>query len=83
MGYDVDRFNFKYEYASVQLSVRNLDYAQNIIDYFKQWINNANSEYPKKVKQIRDQERRRKEAEIKAEIQRKEKIANTISNLKF
>ena len=83
MGFDVDNFRFEYEYASVQLSVRNLDYAQNIIDYFKQWINNANLEYPKKVKQIREQEKRRKEAEIKAEIQRKEKIARTINNLKF
>lgn len=83
MGYDVDNFRFEYEYASVQLPVRSLDYAQTIINHFKQWINNANSEYPKKVKQLRDQERRRKEAEIKAEIQRKEKIANTINNLKF
>lgn len=83
MGYDVDHFRFEDEYASVQLPVRNIDYAQSIIDHFKQWINNANSEYPKKVKQIRSQEASRKEAEIKAEIQRKEKISNALNNLKF
>ena len=83
IGYDVDNFRFEHEYASVQLPVRSIDYTQSIIDHFKQWINNANSEYPKKVKQIRNQERIRKETEIKSEIKRKEKISNVLNNIKF
>lgn len=83
MGYDVDRFRFEYEYASVSLSVNSLNSVQKIIDYFKEWINNANREYPNKVKRIREQERIGKENEIKLEIQRKEKIQKAVSEFKF
>ena len=83
MGYEVERFNFEYEYASVALSVRNIDYAQKIIDHFKEWISIANYQYPEKIKNIRQEEKRIKENQIKAEIQRKEKIVSAVSNLQF
>ena len=83
MGYEVEKFNFEYEYASVSLSVRNIDYAQKIIDHFKEWISIANCQYPEKIKNIRNEEKRKKETQIRFEIQRKQKIVNAVSNLKF
>lgn len=83
VGYDIDNFRFEREYASVQLSVRDLDYAQKITDYFKQWINNANSAYPDLIERMRSMAKLNKEAAIKAEIQKKEKIASALNNIKF
>jgi len=83
IGYDVDTFNFEYEYASVHLSVNNIDYIQKIIDYFKQWIENANLEYPKMIDRMRTMNRLREEAYIKSELQKKERIAKAINNIKF
>lgn len=82
-GYDVDRFRFEEKYASVQLPAYRLEIAQEIVNYFKSWINIANASYPRKVYSTRESEKRRKEAEIKAEIERKEKIAKYTSALKF
>lgn len=83
LGYDVDRFRFENEYASVQLPAYRLEVAQDIVNYFKSWINNANASYPRKIYSLRESEKRRKEAEIKAEIERKEKIAKYTGALKF
>ena len=83
VGYDIDNFRFEREYASVQLSVRDLDYAQKITDCFKQWINNANSAYPDLIERMRSMAKLNKEAAIKAEIQKKEKIASALNNIKF
>ena len=83
MGYGIERFRFEYDYASVPLSVDRLDSGQKIIDYFKQWIDNANRAYPNRVKSKREMEKRQKEQEIKNEILRKEKIAKATSGFKF
>lgn len=83
MGYEVERFRFEYENASVPLSVSDLDNAQKIIDHFKSWIKNANSEYPNKIMKMREQQRIKKEAEIKAEIKKQERISNVLNNIKF
>lgn len=83
MGYDVDSFRFEYEYASVLLPVRNLGYAQNITDYFKQWIDKANAKYPILIKNRRNIEKLNKEKAMKEEIEKKEKITKILSNIKF
>ncbi|MBP3596453.1 MAG: serine/threonine protein kinase [Clostridia bacterium] len=82
-GYDIDRFRFENEYASVPISINNLDSAQKIIDNFKQWIDNANRAYPSRIRAKREMEKRQKEQEIRNEILRKEKIAKATSGFKF
>lgn len=81
MGYGPEKFRFEYEYASVQLRIHSLSSAQTIVDYFKQWIDNANRTYPMKVRQGRELKRREEESKIKAEIQRKEKIVSVMKNI--
>lgn len=83
MEYGIDRFRFEYEYASVPLPIRDLDYVQKITNHFKQWINNANSNYPILINKKRSIEKLNKEKEIKAEIQKKEKIAKALNNITF
>lgn len=83
MGYGPEKFHFEREYASVQLPVHSLNSAQNIVNYFKQWIDNANRTYPVKIRQERENKKLEEESKIKAEIQRKEKIVSVMKNIKI
>lgn len=82
-GYELERFRFEDEYASVPMSINDLNSAQKVIDTFVGWINNANRSYPNKIRALREKKKREKEQEIKNEILRKEKIARITSGFKF
>ena len=83
LGYEVEKFRFEYQYASVHLPIRDIEWAQKITDCFKQWIRIANTRYPDVIKNIRTTEKLRKEAEIREEIKKKERISKTMSNINF
>ncbi|HIQ90426.1 MAG TPA: serine/threonine protein kinase [Candidatus Coprosoma intestinipullorum] len=73
-GYEPKKFRFENNVASVKLPFSNLERLQLIIDYFKEWINHANQEYPAYVKKKREQEQLRQEQIIMKKIEREEKI---------
>lgn len=57
--------------------------AQEIINYFKQWLPRANQVYSTKLKQDRAAEEHRLRKELEAKVKAEEKRANVLSDLKF
>lgn len=83
LSYSLDYFRFEGKYASIQVNIKDLDFVQKIIDYFKEWIKKANLMYPKVVMRQRELARIAKEKEIKDEILKKEKISTAMNELKI
>ena len=82
-SYNVDKFNFEHDLVSVYLPLRDVEYAKTLTNYLKQWISNANLEYPKKVKENYELNKKMREKEIKEEIEKKEKIKNAIQKIEI
>lgn len=81
LGFGPERFRFNGKVATVQLPEVHLNSLQLIINYFKTWVDNANKYYPIQVKKKREMERRKKEDEIRAKIEREEKIARVLQGI--
>lgn len=80
-GYGPENFNHLDNEFWVEVSEHSLDSLQTIINYFKGWISNANTIYPKTIFSEREQEYRRKIAIKEAEIKQQEKVDAILSKL--
>ena len=56
---------------------------KNITKYFKEWINNANENYPKNVYKKRITEKYQEEERIKKQIEEQEKINKVMKKIKI
>ncbi len=81
MGFGPERFRFENNIAMANMSPSYLSSLQQIIDYFKSWVSNANKHYPLYVKNKRENEKRRNEEEIKAKIKREEEIKKALESI--
>ncbi len=81
LGYGPENFNHSSSEFWVNVPVRSMDSLQNIVDYFKGWISNANSIYPKLIKTEREEEYKRKISDKEEEIKRREKADEVLSKL--
>jgi serine/threonine protein kinase len=84
MGYGPERFNFSGNKVTVGLrNINDIDAIQIIIDYFKSWVENANSYYPQLVKNERDRRRREESTKLAQEIERKSKVLKALEKIKI
>lgn len=81
MGFGPEKFRFIGNIAFANLPPVYLRDLQQIIDYFKTWIDNANKHYPSFIKNKRENEIRRKEEEIKLKIENEERIKKTLEKV--
>ena len=81
MGFGPERFRFENNVAMASISPSYLNSLQQIIDYFKSWVDNANRYYPDYIKSKREQEKREKENALKNKIEREEKIKKTLESI--
>lgn len=83
LGYGPENFLFEREFASVQLSIYSLNLAQKIVDYFKQWVDNANRAYQIKVRKERELKKIEEESKIEFEILKREEIVNAMRKIEI
>lgn len=83
MGFDINQFKFNNNEAKVHVPLYQLDNVQEIIDYFKDWVKNANNLYPEKVKKNIKLEKIKKEEELKRKIEKEEKINALLKSVKI
>lgn len=81
MGYGPDRFRFENNIAMVSISPTSLNSLQQIINYFKSWVNNANVHYPIEISNQRKYEKLRKEQQLKEKIKREETVKKALENI--
>lgn len=81
MGYGPERFRFEGNVAMVHFPVSRINGLQQVVDYFKSWIDNANKYYPQKLKNERERELRIKEQNLKQQIKREEEIKKALANI--
>lgn len=70
VGFGPERFRFENNVAMANMTPSYFDSLQQIIDYFKSWIDNANRYYPNYIKSKREQAKREKEENLKNKIAR-------------
>jgi serine/threonine protein kinase len=80
LGKGPERFQFRGTKATISARA---DQAQEIINYFKDWLPSANRVYKNKLKQDIDAEKKRQMNEINREIQKEQERLNLLLNLKF
>lgn len=83
LGLEPDKFRFENNIAMVNIMPYQLNELQEIIDYFKSWINNANKHYPKLVYKERNQEKQRMEEAVRERIKKQEHIKNILEQIKI
>ena len=81
MGYGPERFRFEGNVAMVSFPVSRISGLQQLVDYFKSWVDNANKYYPQKLKNERERELRIKEQNLKQQIKREEEIKKALANI--
>lgn len=81
MGFGPEKFRFENNVAMANMSPSYLNSLQQIIDYFKSWVDNANRYYPDYVKTKRERERHEKEEALRIKIEREEKIKRTLESI--
>lgn len=81
LGYGPERFRFENNIAMVNLSPSGLNNLQQIINYFKSWVKNANTHYSIQVTNRRRNEKQRKENEIQNRIKRHESVKKALENI--
>lgn len=81
MGFGPERFRFENNVAMANMTPSYLNSLQQIIDYFKSWVDNANRYYPDYIKTKREQEKREKEVALRNKIEREEKIKKTLESI--
>lgn len=81
LGYGPDRFRFENNVAMVNISPGELRNLQQIIDYFKSWVQNANTHYSIYVSNQKRYEKQRKENEIQERIKREEQVKKALENI--
>lgn len=81
IGFGPDRFRFENNVAIANMPFSYINSLQQIIDYFKSWIDNANRNYPDYIKRKREQEKQEKEEELRKQIEIEEKIKKTLESI--
>lgn len=81
LGYGPERFRFENNIAMVNINPTSLNSLQQIIDYFKSWVNNANIHYPIEISNQRRYEKQRKEQQLKEKIKREESVKKALENI--
>lgn len=81
LGYGLERFTFENNIAMININPSSLNSLQQIIDYFKSWVNNANAYYPLEISNQRKNEKQRKEQQLKEQIKREEIVKKALENI--
>jgi hypothetical protein len=79
-GYGPGRFSFKEDKATIV--VRD-DIVQKIVDYFKMCLPIAAQQYEMVMKQEKEEAERQTRERLRAEIEKREKIARVMQNIKI
>jgi serine/threonine protein kinase len=83
-SYDPDIFRFNGNVFSVKLRyVSDISIIQNIIDYFKSWVENANRHYPILINAEKENSIREQSVRLAQEIERKSKVISALEKIKI
>lgn len=80
-GYDKNKFSFENNEFIVSVPLSEVGCLKDIVRYFKEWINNANKNYPIELKSKRINEQLEKERIKKENIEHQEKIEAALSEI--
>lgn len=83
MSYDPRNFTYIKNIFSINIRHSDLNILQGIVNYFKEWINNANRIYTEFIKQSRDQEKRRKEQELEMKLKKQQEVIRALEKIKL
>jgi len=79
MGKEPDRFKFKDNVAMVSAGENEV---KDVIRYFREWLPLANRVYSARIRREIEEENRKQENNLKAEIARKEQRARVLEKIK-
>jgi len=82
-GKGPESFRFEGKIATTKLMPYEIGELQKIIDYFKSWIKNANSNYTRLIKAEREKTKIENQRKLEEKIKRKEKINEVLKNIKL
>src|SRR5262249_39876882 len=82
MGYGPERFSFRGNMATVPINNRD-DIAQDIVNYFKSWLPIATQQYEADMRREKEENEQRLRERLRAEVDRKERTARVLQNVKI
>ena len=82
-GKGPETFRFEGKTAMAKIMPYEINELQTVIDYFKSWVNNANSNYSRLVKAERERTRHEEQRKLEERIKREERINEVLKTIKI